>query len=113
VDGVSSEEHEKSRFHNEIEKMRDPSHVRINALSEIKKMFVEIGAEIKDISHWDIPQEFEEWMKRAGTDEAKTDTIRRLMTESVVDDSTGLRVRIENGRLGFAYDTIILIAKVR
>jgi len=112
VDGVSSEDREKSRFHNEIEKMRDPSHVRINELSEIEKMFLDIGAEIKEISHWDIPQDFDEWMKRAGTDEAKTGTIKRLMTESVVDDSTGLRVQLENGRLGFAYDTIILIAKV-
>jgi ubiquinone/menaquinone biosynthesis C-methylase UbiE len=112
VDGVSSEEHEKSLFHNEIEKMRDPSHVRINALSEIKRMFVDVGAKIKDISHWDIPQDFEDWIKRAGTDEIKTDTIRRLIMESLADDSTGLRVRLENGRLGFAYDTIILIAKV-
>jgi len=113
VDGVSSQDCEKSRFHNEIEKMRDPSHVRIYALSQIQKMFLDIGAEIKDISHWDIPQDFEEWMKRAGTDEAKTGTVRRLMMESLADDSTGLRVRLENGRLGFAYDTIILIAKVR
>jgi ubiquinone/menaquinone biosynthesis C-methylase UbiE len=113
VDGVSSQDYEKSRFHNEIEKMRDPSHVRIYALNEIQKMFDDIGAEIKEISHWDIPQDFEEWMKRAGTDEVKTETIRRLMTESLADDSTGLRVRLENGKLGFAYDTIILIAKVR
>lgn len=113
VDGASSEECEKSRLHNEIETMRDPSHVRIYALSEIQKMFVDIGAEIKDISHWDIPQDFDEWMKRAGTDEVKTSTIRRLMTESLANDSTGLRVRLEKGLLGFAYDTIILIAKVR
>ena len=112
VDGVSSQDHEKSHFHNEIEKIRDPSHVCIYALSEIQKMFIDIGAEIKDISHWDIPQEFDEWMKRAGTDEARTETIRRLMTDSLADDSTGLRVRLENGKLGFAYDTIILIAKV-
>jgi len=112
VDGVSSENCEKSRFHNEIEKIRDPSHVRIHALSEIQRMFVDIGAEIKYISHWDIPQDFEEWMKRAGADDLKTGTIRHLMMESLADDSTGLRVRLENGRLGFAYDTIILVAKV-
>jgi len=113
VDGVSSQDCEKSRFHNEIEKMRDPSHVRIYSLSEIQKMFVDIETEIKDISHWDIPQDFEEWIKRAGTDEVNAGTIRRLITESIGDDSTGLRVRLDNGRLGFAYDTIILIAKVR
>ena len=55
VDGVSSHDPRKSRFHNEIEKMRDPSHVRINALSQIKNMFEETGAVIKDISHGNSP----------------------------------------------------------
>jgi hypothetical protein len=81
--------------------------IKENAMIQFGKQ-----AEIKDISHWDIPQDFEEWMKRAGTDEVKTDTIRRLRMESLADDSTGLRMRLEYGRLGFAYDTIILIAKV-
>lgn len=112
VDGVSSEDHEKSLFHNEIENMRDPSHVRINALSEIKNMFENAGAVIKDISHWDIPQEFEDWIKRAGTDEAKTRNIRRLMRESLTDDRTGIRVKLEDGKLRFTYDTVILIAEV-
>jgi len=96
-----------------LKKMRDPSHVRIYALSEIQKMFVDIRAEIKDISHWDIPQDFDEWMKRAGTDETNTGVIRRLMMGSLANDSSGLRIHLENGRLGFAYDTIILIANVR
>lgn len=111
VDGVSSEDPEKSKFHNEIEKMRDPSHVRINALSEIKKMFEETGAIIKHISHWEIPQDFDEWIKRAGTNEETIIKIRSLMTGSVANDSTGLHVKIEDGKLGFTYDTIILIAE--
>ncbi len=112
VDGVSSEDLEKSLFHNEIEKIRDPSHVRINTLSEIKNMFEDIGAVIKDISHWEIPHEFEEWIKRAGADEIKTGEIRRLMMGSLEDDRTGLYVKLEHGKLGFTYDTVILIAKV-
>lgn len=110
VDGVSPEDPEKSKFHNEIEKMRDPSHVRINSLSEIKKMFEETGTVIKDISHWEIPQDFDEWIRRAGTDEETIKKIRRLMTGSLANDSTGLHVKIEQGELGFTYDTIILIA---
>ncbi len=112
VDGVSSEETGKSQFHNEIEKMRDPSHVRINTLNEIKNMFEDIGAVIKDISHWEIPQDFDEWIKRAGTDDKKIIRIRDLMMGSLSHDSTGFRVKIENGKLGFTYDTVILIAEI-
>jgi len=112
VDGVSSQDHKKSSFHNEIEKMRDPSHVRIQPLIEIKKMFEDTGAVIKDISHWNIPQDFDEWITRAGTEDVKAREIRRLMMESLTDDSTGLRVKLENGMLGFTYDTVILMAEI-
>ncbi|VVB84412.1 Putative arsenite methyltransferase [uncultured archaeon] len=112
VDGVSSEDREKSLFHNRIEKLRDPSHVRIYMLSEIKNMFNKIGAAVIDLTHWDIPQEFEEWMKRAGTDRERKGIIEGLMRQGMDGDRTGLRVKIENGRLGFTYDTVILIADV-
>lgn len=110
VDGVSSEDIDKSIFHNRIEKMRDPSHVRIYALSEIEKMFNEAGANITDITHWEIPQDFEEWMKRAGTQEKQKRIIEQLMLQSLDGDRTELQVKLEDGRLGFTYDTVILIA---
>ncbi len=113
VDDVSSEDVEKSLFHNRIEKVRDPSHVRIYTLSEIEEMFYEAGAEITNITHREIPQDFEEWMKRAGTDERQTKIIKDLMVQSQDGDRTGLWVKLENGMLGFTYDTVILTARVR
>ena len=113
VDGVSSEDIDKSIFHNNIEKMRDPSHVRIYSLSEIKEMFDEAGADITEITHWEIPQDFEEWMTRAGTQEKQKKIIEQLMLQSLDGDRTGLQVKVEDGRLGFKYDTVILIAHVR
>jgi ubiquinone/menaquinone biosynthesis C-methylase UbiE len=113
VDGVSSEERDKSLFHNHIEKLRDPSHVRIYALSEMKNMVEDTGVVISGLTHRDIPQDFRDWMNRAGTDANTTEVIEDLMRQSVNGDGTGLRVKLENGRLGFTYDTVILIADVR
>jgi ubiquinone/menaquinone biosynthesis C-methylase UbiE len=113
VDGVSSEERDKSLFHNRIEKLRDPSHVRIYALSEMKNMVEDTGVVISGLTHRDIPQGFGDWMNRAGTDANTTEVIEDLMRQSVNGDGTGLRVKLENGRLGFTYDTVILIADVR
>ncbi|HEY9245791.1 MAG TPA: methyltransferase domain-containing protein [Candidatus Methanoperedens sp.] len=113
VDGISSEDRYKSHFHNTIEKMRDPSHVCIYTLSEMKEMFNSVGAVIADISHRDIPQDFEEWIKRAGTGNYEIQVIERLMRQSLENDSTGLRVIVESGKLGFTYDTVILIADFR
>ncbi len=113
VDGVSSEDVEKSLFHNSIEKIRDPSHVRIYSLSEIEEMFNVAGVDITNITHWDIPQDFEEWMTRAGSDKIQKEMIESLMVDSMDCDRTGLWVKLKNGRLGFTYDTVILIAQVR
>lgn len=110
VDGVSSEDRNKSLFHNRIEKIRDPSHVRIYALSEIKTLLHNIiGANVVDLTHWDIPQDFEEWMRRAGAKKRKMEEIERLMRLSVEGDATGLRVKIEDGKLGFTYDAVIIV----
>ncbi len=113
VDGVSSEDLDKSLFHNRIEKLRDPSHVRIYALSEMKTMVKDTGAVISDLVHRDIQQDFRDWMNRAGTGAKQAKVIEELMRQSMNDDSTGLRVKLEKGRLGFTYDTVILIADVR
>ncbi|MCZ7399652.1 MAG: methyltransferase domain-containing protein [Candidatus Methanoperedens sp.] len=113
IDGVSSEDRDKSLFHNHIEKLRDPSHVRIYALHEMKNMVKDTGAVISDLTHRDIPQDFGDWISRAGTDAKQTKVIEGLMRQSVNGDSTGLRVKLENGRLGFTYDTVILIVDIR
>ena len=34
------------------------------------------------------------------------------MRQSAIDDATGLGVNLKDGKLGFAYDTVILVAEV-
>ncbi len=112
VDGVSSEDNNKSLSHNRIEKIRDPSHVRIYQLSEIKTMLDNIGATVFGLTHWDIPQDFEEWIRRAGAHKRKMEEIKGLMRRSIDGDDTGLRVKIKDGKMGFTYDTVILIIDI-
>lgn len=112
VDGVSSEDMGKSLFHNELEKIRDPSHVRIYTLTEMKNMFRNAGLSVADIGHWDVYMEFEDWMKRAGTTEKESEGIKKMMLDGIKYDNTGLRVRIENGKLGFTYDTVIVVCSI-
>ena len=78
----------------------------------MEQMFKNIGATITNITHWEISQDFEDWMNRAGTGEKETKIIKGLMKESMKGDNTGLRVNLEGGRLGFTYDTVILIAEI-
>ncbi|MCK5660456.1 MAG: methyltransferase domain-containing protein [Methanosarcinales archaeon] len=113
VDGTSSEMHAKSQFQNHIEELRDPSHVRIYQLSEMQDMFNDIGVVITDTKHWDLPQDFNDWIERSGIDEDRVKIIEDMMFASAEGDATGLRVKIENGKPNFTYDTVILVAEVR
>lgn len=110
VDGVSSEDPAKSAYMNEIEKLRDASHVKIYPLSELKDMMRSLGLTILKIKHWPLDQDVEEWIERAAPEEDKAGEIRSMLKESMKDDKTELNVRWEGEGLKFTYDTVILVA---
>ena len=72
ADVVSSENAEDSALQNAIETLRDPSHVRMLARSELVSMLETAGFAVEREATWDKPRGFEEWMgivnddKRAG-----------------------------------------------
>ena len=62
VDVVSSEDEGESNLQNAIERLRDPSHVRMLPASELDACVARSG--FRDLQHatWDKSREFEEWM---------------------------------------------------
>lgn len=112
VDGLSSEDAAKSSYHNKIERIRDPSHVRLYPQSELEGMFRDAGLEIIHRRNWDGNFYFDEWIGIAGPGDEIVEQVRRTMIDSIGDDKTGLNVRFDDdGRLLFTYDTIILVAE--
>ena len=101
VDVVSSEDARESSLQNAIERLRDPSHVRMLPPSELKACMARAGFE--DIEHatWDKSREFEEWMAITN-DPARTEPLRivvRALAES--QQSAGMGLSIENGQIVF------------
>lgn len=62
ADVVSSESIEESALQNAIETLRDPSHVRMLAPSELISVIEDAGFRIDTRSTWDKPRELDEWM---------------------------------------------------
>ena len=62
VDVVSSEEPEESNLQNAIERLRDPSHVRMLPATELDTCVARAG--FCELAHttWEMSREFEEWM---------------------------------------------------
>ena len=111
VDGLSSEDAIKSEYHNRIEQLRDPSHVRLYSEPELAGMLKDAGLKIIHARNWDADFYFDEWIKIADPGEETAREVRRMMADSVADDKTGIRVRFDDGRLLFTYSTVILVAK--
>ena len=113
VDGLSSEDVTKSEYHNRIEQLRDPSHVRLYSQPELVKMLQDAGLGIIHARNWDADFYFDEWIKIADPGEEIDREVGRMMADSIEDDKTGLRVRFDDddGRLLFTYSTVILVAE--
>ena len=111
VDGLSSEDAIKSEYHNRIEQLRDPSHVRLYSEPELVGMLEAAGLKVIHARNWDADFYFDEWIKIADPGGEIEREVRRMMADSVADDKTGIRVRFDDGRLLFTYSTVILVAK--
>jgi ubiquinone/menaquinone biosynthesis C-methylase UbiE len=62
ADVVSSEDADESALQNAIETLRDPSHVRMLAPSELLSLVEGAGFQVDARSTWDKPRELDEWM---------------------------------------------------
>ncbi len=111
IDGISSEDDAKSDYLNKMERIRDKSHVCLYKLSELQNLFDEVDLEVIIEKHWDLDQYFDEWIERADPDYKDAKKIEEMMKSCLKEDHTGLNVRLEDGRIKFTYDTVIVIAK--
>jgi ubiquinone/menaquinone biosynthesis C-methylase UbiE len=78
VDVVSSEVAAESELHNAIERLRDPSHVRMLPASELERSIERAGFAVIGHETWDMPRELEEWLAIVN-DPARADPIRTVV----------------------------------
>jgi len=111
VDGLSSEDPVKSEYHNRIEQIRDPSHVRLYSRSELLRMLQDAGLRVTHAREWDADFYFDEWIVIADPGEEIAEQVRSMMINSIEDDKTGLNVRFKDDKMLFTYSTVILVAE--
>jgi len=111
VDGLSSEDPVESEYHNRIEQIRDPSHVRLYSRSELLRMLQDAGLRVTHAREWDADFYFDEWIAIADPGEEIAEQVRSMMINSIEDDKTGLNVRFKDDKMLFTYSTVILVAE--
>lgn len=95
ADVISSEDADESRLHNAIERLRDPSHVRMLPASELDSCARQAGFRDVRAATWDVNRELEEWFAIV-SDPARVEPIRtvvQVLAESGRNAGIGLAVR--------------------
>jgi ubiquinone/menaquinone biosynthesis C-methylase UbiE len=101
VDVVSSEDAEESRLQNAIERLRDPSHVRMLPASELDVCIGRAGFDLVEHATWDKTREFEEWMGIVN-DPARAEPLRAVVRALADAGRTaGVGLSIQDGRIVF------------
>ena len=95
VDVVASEDAHEERLQNAIERLRDPSHVRMLPASELDRCIADAGFVDLAPTTWDKDREFEEWMDIVN-DPARAEPIRivvQALAEAGRNAGMGLSIK--------------------
>jgi 2-polyprenyl-3-methyl-5-hydroxy-6-metoxy-1,4-benzoquinol methylase len=112
-DIYASELAERAAYQDRWEILRDPSHVRTLALSEMLQLFRDAGLETDSVTTADdLTPEVERWLATTKTPADRAAEIRRLLEEDRLHDRSGSRpFQDATGRLCFHARTAILAGR--
>jgi ubiquinone/menaquinone biosynthesis C-methylase UbiE len=111
VDAVSSEDADESALHNAIERLRDPSHVRMLPASELDAGVGRAGFRSVEHATWDMNRELEEWLAIVD-DPARVEPIRTVVRALAEAGRTaGIGLSVKDGRVVFFHRWRLLQAK--
>ncbi|MBM4255009.1 MAG: hypothetical protein FJ147_03840 [Deltaproteobacteria bacterium] len=108
---IASEDTEQAAYHNRVERLCDPTHVRALPESEFNQLFAVAGLQVLFQPTVTLSYSVAEWMDHGGPDEATAREIVALLEASVDVDRTGLNVRREDGVLRFSHSAMVFLVQ--
>jgi len=100
----------KRAYHETIERLRDISHARTLTRDEIREMAGDAGLVCVDEMPVTLVIDFDEWIDRACPAPQSREKARAMMEACLEADLCGLRVWMEEGRLKFERQSLLLRA---
>ncbi len=114
VDTTVPEDGELDHQINEIEILRDPSHVRNYPGSEWRTMVEAVGLRVIELEHGyyneGYKMDFNDWTHRIGTTPENITRLTALFQNASPALTEALQIEIPDGKIGFALPRITLIA---
>jgi ubiquinone/menaquinone biosynthesis C-methylase UbiE len=111
IDVTASPDPEKAAAYNRMEKLRDPSHVRGLALSELVALFERAALPAPRKTFYRLEADLDDTLQRSFPNPGDADTIRRMFFDALDNDGLGMNVRRDGDRIRFAYPIAVLCAE--
>ena len=96
IDSIAPEEAESERFINEIERLRDPSHIRSHTLRQWLDLFEKAGLMTISIELFERTHPFREWAVRTGLDEDEVRTLEKRFQKASPDIREKFKVQLDD-----------------
>ena len=109
-DAVASDDPDRARAFNEMERLRDPSTVEFRTLAFFMEMFGKCGMPLPTSSFYKVPVEMEALLKTSFPANNDRDGVRRLLRDAVEGDRMGLNLRTHGDSVRFDYPAAILVS---
>jgi len=111
VDVVASADPQQAERFNQMEKLRDPSHVRALSLSDMEGLFHDVGLPAPKIKYYKAELELESVLKRSFPEEGNAEKVRTLIRQAVENDTIGINARLEEGRIKYSFPIAVLVSE--
>ncbi len=93
---------------NAWERRRDRSHVADVPPTQLRRLLEESGLEIEAVVLTEIPQVFDDWVRRSGLPPADSDELRRDFLAASADARAAFRIRGEGSEMCFSWDEVVI-----
>ena len=110
-DLITSEHARRASFHNQIEKLRDPSHTTALSASGLIQALAAARLEIVSVHSGELLQDVERWMATSRTPEKVARKLRTLLERDEQRDLSGLSPFRSEGRFHFRHKTLTVVAR--
>lgn len=111
ADAVSSADRVESELHNALERLRDPSHVRMLSEPEVVQVVAEAGFAVASVSRWGQPRRFDEWaaIVQGARSLGALEVVMRALARAGV--AAGIDLRLSGESLEFVHHYSLIVAR--
>ncbi|MHB8384396.1 MAG: class I SAM-dependent methyltransferase [Candidatus Binataceae bacterium] len=110
-DLISSEDPARAGYYNEFERLRDTSHTRALALSEMVRMLALAGCELARFTSHGMRNPVEQWLRTAQTPPERAARVRAMIERDAAEDLSGARPVKIGGELFFTHRIAIVVTR--